>query len=161
ARRRDRAARGGGRGAHRRAARPDRRRARPGRGGGAPGRAAGDTSHQQRQGPAPGRPRTGLIGDPVHSFDVFRHYERLHSRLTDLDFAGIDRTLVRPEYVTLAKSATMGESNVIAAVHGFLNEFVDDYDFSTFAVVWGQQEVQHHYAFRSWLEAVGEAVNDR
>ena len=97
----------------------------------------------------------------MHSFDVFRHYERLHWRLADLDFAAIDRALVRPEYVTLAKSATMGESNVIAAVHGFLNEFVDDYDFSTFAVVWGQQEVQHHYAFRSWLEAVGESVNDR
>jgi hypothetical protein len=97
----------------------------------------------------------------MHSLDVFRHYERLHWRLSDLDLGGVDPALVRPEYVTLAKSATMGESNVIAAVHGFLNEFVDDYDFSTFAVVWGQQEIQHHYAFRSWLEAVGEQVNDR
>ncbi|HEX3788505.1 MAG TPA: ferritin-like domain-containing protein [Pseudonocardiaceae bacterium] len=97
----------------------------------------------------------------MHSFDVFRHYERLHWKLADLEFDAIDPAHVRPEYVTLAKSATMGESNVIAAVHGFLNEFVDDYDFSTFAVVWGQQEVQHHYAFRSWLEAIGERVNDR
>ncbi len=97
----------------------------------------------------------------MHSYDVFSHYERLHWRLTDLDFGAIDPAAVRPEYVTLAKSATMGESNVIAAVHGFLNEFVDDYDFSTFAVVWGYQEVQHHYAFRGWLEAVGESVDDR
>lgn len=97
----------------------------------------------------------------MHSFDVFRHYERNHWRLSDLDLGEVNRTLVRPEYVTLAKSATMGESNVIAAVHGFLNEFVDDYDFSTFAVVWGYQEVQHHYAFRAWLEAVGESVDDR
>src|SRR5579859_4628806 len=96
----------------------------------------------------------------MHSFDVFRHYERVHWKLADLDIDSVDPTLVRPEYVTLAKSATMGESNVIAAVHGFLNEFVDDYDFSTFAVVWGYQEVQHHYAFRSWLEAVGERVAD-
>jgi rubrerythrin len=97
----------------------------------------------------------------MHSYDVFTHYERLHWRLSDLDFDSIDRAAVRPEYVTLAKSATMGESNVIAAVHGFLNEFVDDYDFSTFAVVWGYQEVQHHYAFRAWLAAVGEKVDDR
>jgi hypothetical protein len=97
----------------------------------------------------------------MHSYDIFRHYERLHWRLADLDFDRIDLAAVRPEYVTLAKSATMGESNVIAAVHGFLNEFVDDYDFSTFAVVWGNQEVQHHYAFRGWLEAVGERVDDR
>ena len=97
----------------------------------------------------------------MHSYDVFSHYERLQWRLTDLDFGSIDPAEVRPEYVTLAKSATMGESNVIAAVHGFLNEFVDDYDFSTFAVVWGNQEVRHHYAFRGWLEAVGESVDDR
>ncbi|WP_181700029.1 ferritin-like domain-containing protein [Nocardia sp. GTS18] len=97
----------------------------------------------------------------MHSFDVFRHYERLHWKLSDLDLPAVDPALVRPEYITLAKSAAMGESNVIAAVHGFLNEFVDDYDFSTFAVVWGYQEVQHHYAFRSWLGAIGEDVEDR
>ncbi|XVQ06592.1 ferritin-like domain-containing protein [Spirillospora sp. CA-255316] len=97
----------------------------------------------------------------MHSFDVFRHYERQHWKLGDLELDTIDRDRVRPEYVTLAKSATMGESNVIAAVHGFLREFADDYDFSTFAVVWGHQEVQHHYAFRAWLTAVGEAVDDR
>ena len=85
----------------------------------------------------------------MHSYDVFSHYERLHWRLTDLDFGSIDPAAVRPEYVTLAKSATMGESNVSTPpCNGFLNEFVDDYDFSTFAVVWGYQEVQHHYAFR-------------
>lgn len=95
----------------------------------------------------------------MHSYDVFRHYERLHWRLADLELGAVELDLVRPEYVTLAKSATMGESNVIAAVHGFMNEFVDDYDFSTFAVVWGFQEVQHHYAFRAWLEAVSEAVD--
>ncbi|MCX4091582.1 ferritin-like domain-containing protein [Nocardia sp. alder85J] len=96
----------------------------------------------------------------MHSFDVFRHYERLHWNVADLTLDTVDPTLVKPEYVTLAKSAAMGESNVIAAVHGFLDEFVDDYDFSTFAVVWGYQEVQHHYAFRSWLAAIGESVDD-
>ncbi|GAA2985964.1 ferritin-like domain-containing protein [Actinokineospora diospyrosa] len=96
----------------------------------------------------------------MHSFDVFTHYERVHWQLKDIDFGSVDKDLVKPEHVLMAKSGVMGESNVIAAVHGFLNEFVDDYDFSTFAVVWGYQEVQHHYAFKSWLEAIGEAVDD-
>ncbi|WP_018331344.1 ferritin-like domain-containing protein [Actinomycetospora chiangmaiensis] len=97
----------------------------------------------------------------MHSFDVFRHYDRGHWRLAELPLETIDRSLVRPEHVTLVKSAVMGESNVIAAVHGFLEEFVDDYDFSAFAVVWGYQEVQHHYAFAAWLQAVGETVDER
>jgi hypothetical protein len=95
----------------------------------------------------------------MHSFTVFGHYERAHWRLTDIDFTAIRRDLVKPEYLTMAKSAVMGESNVIAAVHGFLNEFTDDYDFSTFAVIWGYQEVQHHYAFKSWLVALDADVN--
>ena len=96
----------------------------------------------------------------MHSNDVFLQFERNHWKLTDVDFSAVDKDLVRPEYVTIARSAVIGESNVIAAVHGFLNEFVDDYDFSTFAVVWGNQEIQHHFMFRSWLDAVGARVSD-
>ncbi|MFC4943069.1 ferritin-like domain-containing protein [Pseudonocardia sp. GCM10023141] len=97
----------------------------------------------------------------MHSLDIFRHYDRGHWRLAEFSLDGIDRSLVKPEYITLVKSAVMGESNVIAAVHGFMNEFIDDYDFSAFAVIWGYQEVQHHYAFTSYLEAVGESVDSR
>ena len=97
----------------------------------------------------------------MHSIDVFRHYERNHWRLSDVDFGAIRRDLVRPEYVTMARSSVMGESNVVAAVHGFLNEFVDDYDFSSFAVVWGYQEVQHHNAFRAWLRELGRGRRRR
>lgn len=99
--------------------------------------------------------------EQMHSLDVFRHYDKTHWRLAGLPLGEVDRDLVKPEYVTLVKSAVMGESNVIAAVHGFLNEFADDYDFSAFAVIWGYQEVQHHYAFTSWLQAVGETVDNR
>ena len=96
----------------------------------------------------------------MHTYTVFKQYERNHWQLNDIAFSKVRRELVRPEYLTMAKSGVMGESNVIAAVHGFLNEFTDDYDFSTFAVVWGYQEVQHHYAFKSWLNAVDEDVED-
>ena len=43
----------------------------------------------------------------MHSYDVFRHYERLHGRPADLDFGRIDLAAVRPAYVTLAESATI------------------------------------------------------
>lgn len=98
--------------------------------------------------------------EEMHSLDVFRHYDKNHWRLHTLLLGEVDLSLVKPEYLTLVKSAVMGESNVIAAVHGFLNEF-DDYDFSAFAVIWGYQEVQHHCSFTSWLQAVGEKVDNR
>jgi hypothetical protein len=90
----------------------------------------------------------------MHGYDVFRHYERKRWTIDELPFDDIDRELVRPEYVTMVKSAVMGEANSIAAQHGFLNEF-DDYDFSAFVAVWGYEELQHHFAFRTWLDAVG------
>ncbi|WP_239334340.1 ferritin-like domain-containing protein [Frankia sp. CiP3] len=95
----------------------------------------------------------------MHSYDVFRQYERHQWRLADLPLDQIDRDLVRPDHVTMARSAVMGEANSIAAQHGFLNEFVDDYDFSAFVTIWGYQELQHHYAFRAWLEALNIPVD--
>ncbi|MBX6390358.1 MAG: ferritin-like domain-containing protein [Frankia sp.] len=96
-----------------------------------------------------------------HSFDVFQHYERLQWKLVDLPLGEIRADLVRPEHVALAKSAVMGESTSIAAVHGFLNEFADDYDFSAFVNIWGYQELQHHYAFRAWLRALDIHIDPR
>ena len=95
----------------------------------------------------------------AHSFDVFRHYERLHWRLSDLGLDDIQRHLVRPEYISLVRGVVVGEATSLPGQHGLLNEFADDYDCSAFVVVWGYQELQHHYAFRSWLEAVGVHID--
>lgn len=97
----------------------------------------------------------------MYALDVFNHYERTHWRLNEFDWDELRPDLVEPEYITLAKSAVMGECNSIAAVHGFLNEFVDDYDFSAFVCIWGYQELQHHYAFKTWLRQIGQDVADR
>ncbi|HEU5322492.1 MAG TPA: ferritin-like domain-containing protein, partial [Methylomirabilota bacterium] len=97
----------------------------------------------------------------MHSFEVFHRYERSSWTLGGIPWGRLARDRVRPEYVTLAKSAVMGECNSIAAVHGFLNEFVDDYDFSAYVSIWGYQELQHHYAFRTWLKYVGVDVDPR
>lgn len=94
----------------------------------------------------------------MHSFDVFHHYERNHWQLRDIDAVG--HALVEPEYVMLAQSAVMGECNSLAAIHGFFNEFVDDYDFSVFVAIWGYQELQHHYAFKTWLRVVDQTRNN-
>jgi hypothetical protein len=96
----------------------------------------------------------------MHSVQVFHDYERTRWTLKDIPWQDIKQEEVSAEYLMLARSAVMGECNSIAAVHGFLNEFTDDYDFSAFVSIWGYEELQHHYAFRTWLTKCGETVNE-
>ncbi len=58
----------------------------------------------------------------MHSYDIFWHFERRHWKLADIPFEDVPPALVRPEYVTIARSAVRGESNSIAATHGCLSE---------------------------------------
>lgn len=94
----------------------------------------------------------------MHSFQVFHEYEKFHWSLKDIPWERIERDKVKPEHLRLARSAVMGECNSIAALHGFLNESVGDYDFAAYASLWGSQELQHHFAFRTYLERVGEPI---
>lgn len=96
----------------------------------------------------------------MYGFTAFHRYERSRWTLKDLPWQDIKKGAVSPEYIMLARSAVMGECNSIAAVHGFLNEFVDDYDFSAFVSVWGYEELQHHFAFRTWLMKCGEQIDE-
>jgi hypothetical protein len=96
--------------------------------------------------------------EPLHSYDVFPVYQNASWELGEIPWDEFRADLVRPEDIAFAKGAVMGESNSIAAQHGFFNEFVDDYDFSAFACLWGYQELQHHLAFKKWLRLAGEDV---
>ncbi len=96
--------------------------------------------------------------EPLHSYDVFAVYQQASWELTDIPWDDFRPDLVRPEHIAFAKGAVMGESNSVAAQHGFFNEFVDDYDFSAFVCLWGYQELQHHLAFKKWLRLAGEDV---
>lgn len=99
-----------------------------------------------------------LDAEPLHSYEVFPAYQSASWELSDIPWDEFRPDLVRPEYIAFAKGAVMGESNSIAAQHGFFNEFVDDYDFSAFVCLWGYQELQHHLAFKKWLRLAGEDV---
>jgi hypothetical protein len=94
----------------------------------------------------------------MHSFSIFHEYEKSLWTLKDIAWDKIERDRITAEYIHLVKSAVMGECNSIAALHGFLNESVADYDFAAYASLWGAQELQHHFAFRTYLEKVGEAI---
>lgn len=94
----------------------------------------------------------------MHSYELFNDYEKSEWRLNEIPWESLDRTQVKPEYVRLARSAVMGECNSIAALHGFLNESSDNYDFAAYASIWGYQEIKHHYAFKTWLQQLGEDV---
>jgi hypothetical protein len=96
----------------------------------------------------------------MFSYEMFKKYEKHDWRLNEIPWSSIDRAQVKPEYVRLARSAVMGECNSVAALHGFLNESSDEYDFAAYAAIWGYQEIKHHYAFRTWLQHLGESVEE-
>lgn len=100
--------------------------------------------------------RVPQIGDEqLHSARVFTAYQRATWTMDQIPWEEFRADLVGPDHIAFVKGAIMGESNVVAATHGLLNEFVDDYDFSQFACIWGYQEVQHHLAFQTWLRLAG------
>lgn len=94
----------------------------------------------------------------LHSYQVFTSYQHATWEMRHIPWHEFDPGLVRPEHVVFVKSAIVGESNSVAALHGLLNEFDDDYDFSAFASIWGYQEFQHHLAFMSWLRMAGHDI---
>jgi hypothetical protein len=100
-----------------------------------------------------------ITSDQLHSAQVFTAYQHATWVMSQIPWAEFRPDLVAPEYVVFAKGAIMGESNSVAATHGLLNEFADDYDFSQFACIWGYQEIQHHLVFQAWLQLAGHAVS--
>jgi len=95
----------------------------------------------------------------MNSARVFAGYQHATWELHHIPWGEFRADLVLPEHIVFAKGAIVGESNVIAATHGLLNEFADDYDFSQFACIWGYQEIQHHLAFQTWLQLAGHSVD--
>jgi hypothetical protein len=104
------------------------------------------------------RDRVDTDSTDLHSYEVFQSYQHTAWELTDIDWSSFRSDLVTPMLVRFAKGAVMGESNSVAAQHGFFNEFVDDYDFSAFVALWGYQELQHHLVFKKWLRTAGYDV---
>jgi hypothetical protein len=94
----------------------------------------------------------------LHSARVFTAYQRATWTMDQIPWEGFRPDLVLPEHIMFAKGAIIAESNVVAATHGLLNEFIDDYDFSQFTCIWGYQEIQHHLAFQTWLSLAGNEV---
>jgi hypothetical protein len=104
------------------------------------------------------RDRVDTAATDLHSYEVFQSYQHTAWELTDIEWDSFRADLVTPMLIRFAKGAVMGESNSIAAQHGFFNEFADDYDFSAFVCLWGYQELQHHLVFKKWLRTAGHDV---
>ena len=102
-----------------------------------------------------------LADEQMHSARVFADYQHATWELHHIPWQDFRPELVRPEHVIFAKGAIIGESNVVAATHGLLNEFGMEYDFSQFACIWGYQEIQHHLAFQTWLQLAGHGIEHR
>src|SRR5262249_16410611 len=101
----------------------------------------------------------GIRDDHLHSAQVFTSYQRATWVMEQIPWNEFRPDLVAPESIVFANVASRGESNSVAATHGLLEEFADDYDFSQFACIWGYQEIQHHLVFQTWLQLAGHAVS--
>lgn len=101
----------------------------------------------------------GIKDARLHSARVFTAYQHATWVMKQIPWDEFRPDLVAPEYIVFAKGAIMGESNSVAATHGLLAEFADDYDFSQFACIWGYQEIQHHLVFQTWLQLAGHTVS--
>ncbi|WP_101607305.1 ferritin [Amycolatopsis sp. BJA-103] len=102
-----------------------------------------------------------LADEQMHSARIFAEYQHATWEMHHIPWQDFTPQAVRPEHVVFAKGAIIGESNVVAATHGLLNEFGMDYDFSQFTCIWGYQEIQHHLAFQTWLQLAGHSIEHR
>jgi hypothetical protein len=102
-----------------------------------------------------------LADEQMHSARIFADYQHATWELHHIPWDSFRADLVKPEHIIFAKGAIIGESNVVAATHGLLNEFGMDYDFSQFTCIWGYQEIQHHLAFQTWLQLAGHRIEHR
>ena len=97
----------------------------------------------------------------MESFEIFNRYQRTNWDLQDLPWASFDRDKVTDEEIQFARAAVMGEATFVGGLHTFLNEGMGDYDLSCFAAIWAYQELQHQFAFRSWLKRLDADVDQK
>lgn len=96
----------------------------------------------------------------MHSYDIYQQHAKVRWELSDIPWGELQPAAVRDPEIRIARALAFGESNAIAALHLFLNETQDDYDFSAYASLWSFEEIRHHYAFRTWLERIGQPIDD-
>lgn len=95
----------------------------------------------------------------MRSFEIFQQYEKTLWQLKDIPWDQLDRKNLEGWEIDYVRAAVMGEATFLGGLHTFLNEAVDDYDFSCFASIWSNQELQHHIALRTWLKALDADVD--
>ncbi len=95
----------------------------------------------------------------MRSFEIFHRYEKTWWSLRSLPWEQLStKDTLSPQDVKLAQAAALGEATFLPGLHSFLEGGSDDYDLSSFVSIWSYQELQHHFAFRTWLERVGVGI---
>lgn len=75
-----------------------------------------------------------------------------HWSLEDIHWSLFDRSKVRPDLLSLAKAASMVESNGADYARYLCEVFHDDPEFKAIAQEWADEEVRHGQALRRWAE---------
>ena len=95
----------------------------------------------------------------MRSFEIFHRYEKTWWNLRELPWDTLGKNSITDQDVQFARAAVLGEATFLPGLHSFLEGGRDDYDLSSFVSIWAYQELQHHFAFRTWLERSGVGLN--
>lgn len=94
----------------------------------------------------------------MRSYEIFHRYEKTWWNLRELPWDQLGKNSITDQDVQFAQAAVLGEATFLPGLHSFLHGGNDDYDLSAFVSIWAYQELQHHFAFRTWLERAGVEV---
>lgn len=82
-----------------------------------------------------------------------------HWHLDDIPWDQLDRSKIQPEFVALAKAASMVEQNSADYARYLCEVFADDEEMKRDALQWAREEVQHGMALRKWAELADPDFN--
>jgi hypothetical protein len=94
--------------------------------------------------------------------EVFDWFEQSRWEWSEIgDLSGIDRSLLTDEDIQLLHDGAVVEHTTLPGSHNFLNEWRDEFGFSTWSLMWGAEEARHALVQAKYLKQLGIEVRSK
>lgn len=94
--------------------------------------------------------------------EVFDWFEESRWEWSEIgDFSAIDRSLLSDEDIRLLHDGAVVEHTTLPGSHNFLNEWRDEFGFSTWSLMWGAEEARHALVQAKYLKHLGIEVRSK
>lgn len=94
--------------------------------------------------------------------EVFDWFEQSRWEWSEIgDFSDIDRSLLTDEDIQLLHDGAVVEHTTLPGSHNFLNEWRDEFGFSTWSLMWGAEEARHALVQAKYLKHLGIEVRSK